>query len=69
MNNRAVPEYRKSTYSGAGNENCVEVAITTDEVLVRNSRTPAMPALRFTYEEWDAFRQGVFDGEFDLPAS
>jgi hypothetical protein len=53
----------KSTKSTSGA--CVEVARDGDEILVRNSRDPAGPVLRVSREAWDAFRQGVADGEFD----
>jgi len=54
--------------AGSGpNGNCVEVLRTiNDEFLVRNSRTPEIPALVYTAAEWDAFVGGVKDGEFDL---
>lgn len=46
--------------------NCVEVRHTQDEVLVRSSEDGEDgPVLRFTYEEWDAFLDGVINGEFD----
>lgn len=46
--------------------NCVEVRHTQDEVLVRNSGDGEDgPVLRFTHDEWDAFLDGVVDGEFD----
>lgn len=53
----------KSSYSGAGN--CVEVWQAPDGmILVRDSKDPSGPALRFTRDEWTAFVQGVQDGEF-----
>ena len=61
--------YRKSSYSGAYNNNCVEVAIertTTLSVCVRDTKDPSQTTLRFTVDEWNAFIAGVKDGEFDL---
>jgi hypothetical protein len=55
----------KSRHSGPTGGNCVEVALLTDgAVAVRNSRHPAGPALVFYAPEWEAFVDGVKDGEF-----
>lgn len=57
--------WRKSTSSqGAGD--CVEVALTVEAVLVRNSQDPSGPQLSFSYSEWAAFLTGARGGEFDL---
>ncbi|MDX3240024.1 DUF397 domain-containing protein [Streptomyces sp. ME03-5709C] len=46
-------------------ETCVEVAELADgAVAIRDSNDKDRPALRFTAEEWAAFREGVRDGEF-----
>ena len=58
--------FRKSSFSGSGNSNCVEVGFVTSEVLMRDSKDPRGPVLRFTVEEWKAFVAGVKAGEFDL---
>lgn len=59
-------QWLKSRRSGPTGGNCVEVAaIGGGGVAVRNSRHPDGPALIFTQAEWDAFRGGVADGEFD----
>jgi hypothetical protein len=47
-----------------GESSCVEVAIATDQVLVRNSQAPGGPVLAFTHEEWVAFVGAVKSGEF-----
>lgn len=63
--------WRRSRRSGTQGQ-CVEVAITPDAILVRNSRHPDGPVLRFTRAEWLAFLGGEDDasgakgGEFDL---
>jgi hypothetical protein len=58
--------WRKARASGTGN--CVQVsvgAVSADEiVLVRDSKDPDGPHLRFTSREWDCFLTGVRDGEF-----
>jgi hypothetical protein len=59
------PTWVKSSLSYA-NGNCVEVQFPGDgSVLVRNSRDPQGPALRYTADEWQAFLGGVRNGEFD----
>lgn len=45
---------------------CVEVAFDGDHVLVRDSKDPDSPVLRFTRDEWTAFVAGVKDGDFDI---
>jgi hypothetical protein len=34
------------------------------EIVVRDSKDPLGPVLRFTRSEWDAFIGGVQDGDF-----
>lgn len=59
----------KSSFSGAYGDNCVEVELTDDYfVKVTDSKNPNGPGLKFTGPEWDAFRKGMINGEFDLPA-
>ncbi|MET8335332.1 DUF397 domain-containing protein [Streptosporangium canum] len=70
--------WRKSSFSGNGGADCVEVAVVpgdlalaghkadADELyLVRDSKDPDGPKLAFTRSEWDAFVNGVKLGEFD----
>lgn len=46
-------------------ETCVEVAeLAGGAVAIRDSNNTDLPPLRFTAEEWTAFREGVRDGEF-----
>ncbi|MFD1546541.1 DUF397 domain-containing protein [Nonomuraea guangzhouensis] len=54
----------KSSYSG-GNGDCVELATHGSLIAVRDSKNPDGPRLYFTRSEWDAFRRGLIDGEFD----
>ncbi len=57
--------WRKSTRSGPDGGNCVEVAeLSGGRRGVRDSKNPAGPALVFTAGEWDAFIEGVKNGEF-----
>jgi hypothetical protein len=45
---------------------CVETNLGVDEILVRDSKDPDGPVLRFTGDEWTAFIAGVKLNEFDL---
>lgn len=55
--------WRKSSHSNPSG-NCVEAAMVSQGVAVRNSRFPDGPALVFTGAEWEAFLRGVKDGDF-----
>ncbi len=49
------PRWRKSSYSGNGGSDCVEVA-AADHVLVRDTKQDQSgPVLRFTPEAWRRF--------------
>jgi hypothetical protein len=56
--------WRKSTRS-SGTAECVEAAVVPGAVLVRDSKDPDGPMLRFTPSGWAAFLAGVRAGEFD----
>lgn len=56
-------DWHKSSYSSES-PNCVEVAVTDESVLVRNSKKPNDATVEFTHDEWDAFLKGVANGEF-----
>lgn len=59
--------WRKSSLSGNGGGNCVEVATNMPGIVaVRDSKDPDGPKLVFTHPEWAAFTAGAMDGEFDL---
>jgi hypothetical protein len=57
-------EYRKSTYSGSGG--CLEVAPISGGVNLRDSKNLDQDPFFFTRAEWEAFLQGVRDGQFDF---
>lgn len=68
-------DWKTSSKSTCGAQ-CVEVSfLETEElkdgkpivVYVRDSKNPEGDTLGFTAEEWDAFLDGVKEGEFDLP--
>jgi len=67
--NCAEVQWRKSGASTA-NGQCAEAGeCPHGDWLVRDSKDPDGPVLRFTAAEWDAFRSGVKAGEFDDPAA
>ncbi|MFS0693161.1 DUF397 domain-containing protein [Streptomyces nitrosporeus] len=45
----------KSSYSGGGGDNCVEVAVRAGTVLVRDSKEPRRDALTVSPRAWAAF--------------
>ncbi len=70
MDDLTNAKWVKSSYSGDNGGECVEVAsLSSNGMAVRDSKRPYGPVLRFTGAEWDAFRNGVKNGEFgDLSA-
>lgn len=57
------PVWVKSSLCANGD--CVEVALVGEQVLVRESKDPSSPELRFKLDQWIAFLGGVRRGEFD----
>ncbi|KUL24446.1 DUF397 domain-containing protein [Streptomyces regalis] len=52
--------WRKSSYSGGGDNDCVEVADGHPGVVpVRDSKTPTTRPLIFSASSWSAFTDGV----------
>lgn len=45
----------KSSYSGGGGGNCIEVAVRTETVLVRDSKDTGKQALAVSRDAWSAF--------------
>jgi hypothetical protein len=61
------PRWRKSSYSGNGGGDCVEVASNLPGIVaVRDSKDPAGPRLAVTAEVWSEFVEAIKHGEFDL---
>lgn len=71
-------QWRKSRRSGNNGGQCVEVSALpgrdaavenkseeNEVFVVRDSKNPDSAPLVFTRAEWDAFVEGVKDGEFD----
>ena len=57
--------WRKSSRSGSGGNECVEVAIGPTAVLIRDSKNPDDGVLRVTPRSWLDFLRGVKAGQFD----
>jgi len=51
--------WRKSSYSGSGGGECIEVADAPGAVLVRDSKNPDGPRLAFERQAWEAFAAKV----------
>jgi hypothetical protein len=61
------PRWQKSSYSGNGGGDCVEVAGNlTGFVLVRDSKDRKGPRLALSDIAWSAFVNGIKQGEFGL---
>jgi hypothetical protein len=45
----------KSSYSGSQGGECLEIAISSPAVHIRDSKTPAAPTLKVAPEAWSAF--------------
>ena len=59
--------WRKSSYSGNGGSDCVEVGSSLPgTVLVRDSKDREGPRLTFDGQAWSEFLLGVKRGEFGL---
>ncbi|MGH3938689.1 MAG: DUF397 domain-containing protein [Pseudonocardiaceae bacterium] len=59
--------WRKSSQSeNTSSGTCVEIAVFTGVVGVRDSKTRDSGALIFAADEWAEFMHGVKEGKFDL---
>jgi hypothetical protein len=57
--------WRKSSYSSAHADNCIEVADNVPgHMPVRDSKDPQGPTLLFTAEAWNTFVRAVKSGGF-----
>jgi hypothetical protein len=55
MEKQLIPIWRKSTYSGNGGGDCVEIADADGRVLVRDTKNRAGAVLRFPSDAWRRF--------------
>lgn len=54
--------WRKSSYSGDGGSNCIEVGNASAAVLVRDTQDRSGPALNVPAEVWRKFTAGIKNG-------
>ena len=47
--------WRKSSYSGGGASNCVEVASAGQHLALRDSKNPSGPVLQLSLSTWRSF--------------
>ncbi|MGW0854439.1 DUF397 domain-containing protein [Streptomyces sp. NBC_00247] len=57
-------EWQKSSFSGGGGEQCVEIAEEAGQILMRESDDPSIVTVT-TPAKFAAFIKGVKAGEFD----
>lgn len=61
-----VEQWRKSSYSGNGGADCVEMArLPGSTITTRDSKDPNGPQHRFTFAEMAAFFDAVRQGRYD----
>ncbi|MGY3682660.1 DUF397 domain-containing protein [Streptomyces sp. TE33382] len=60
--NTALTGWRKSSYSGGANAECLEVADGHATVPVRDSKAPTGPAVLFSPAPWSSFIAALKDG-------
>ncbi|MFH9298716.1 DUF397 domain-containing protein [Streptomyces sp. NPDC017520] len=56
--------WRKSSYSGGANAECLEVADGHATIPVRDSKAPAGPAVVFSADGWSSFVTALKSGDF-----
>jgi len=67
MEDQVEPRWRKSSYSGNGGGDCVEVALNLPHVVaVRDSKDPHGPVLTVEAAKWRKFIADVKVGRHDL---
>ena len=62
MEDQISKGWRKSSYSGNGGGDCVEVGHARDEIAVRDSKDRTGPVLRFTPAAWHRFTSQIKTG-------
>ena len=59
-------KFRRSSMCDNSGGSCVEVAVSGDTIITRDSKDPQGTVQTYTRVEWSAFIDGVKAGEFDL---
>ncbi|MFF7851061.1 DUF397 domain-containing protein [Streptomyces sp. NPDC007910] len=54
-------DWFKSSYSGTGGDNCVEVAVSPEAILVRDSKDTHLRPLTVSRDAWSAFAAHTAD--------
>jgi hypothetical protein len=64
MSEVSEPRWRKSSFSGGGSEDCVEVAplAASGAIAIRDSKDPNGPGLSFNSAQWARFTNEIKDG-------
>jgi Domain of unknown function (DUF397) len=65
MNGSPSPVWIRSSRCSDGN--CIEIAVTADAVLIRDSKVVSGPTLAVSAAEWRRFANSAKAGEFDTP--
>nr|WP_132879050.1 DUF397 domain-containing protein [Tamaricihabitans halophyticus] len=63
-NGQSAGTWRKSTYSGAGND-CVEVALTDHGAAVRDSKSPRHGTVCTSARGWHRFLDAIREDQLD----
>ncbi|WP_106402588.1 DUF397 domain-containing protein [Actinocorallia populi] len=58
----SAANWRKSSYSGQGGQDCVEVADLAPVIAVRDSKNPGRAPLAFSRSAWAAFSTRLKSG-------
>lgn len=61
MEEASSPDWRKSSYCESSG--CIEVAVSGESVLVRDSKDPHSPVLRISKDAWQAFVDEIRSGD------
>jgi hypothetical protein len=56
-----TPVWMKSSRCDSGE--CIEVAAVDGGIMIRDSQHPSGPILRVSRADWDAFTEGIINGE------
>ncbi|MEU9151677.1 DUF397 domain-containing protein [Streptomyces sp. NPDC048417] len=56
------PQWRKSSYSEAAGNACVEIAETGPSIAIRDSKAPALPPTTVGRTAWSEFTAALADG-------